>query len=107
MPELKDYASSVAVLVSSCDAFFDAWKPFAAFLGIFWRDCPFPIQLITNDLGLRSTRIAALTIGPDRGWSSNLQRALDRIPQPYVLYFQEDYFLTAPVETEQLAADFA
>ena len=27
MPELKDFASSVAIIVSSCDAFFDAWRP--------------------------------------------------------------------------------
>src|ERR1700704_4271794 len=31
MPELKDFASSVAVVVSSCDAFFDVWRPFAFF----------------------------------------------------------------------------
>jgi hypothetical protein len=107
MPELKDYASSVVVLVSSCDAFFDAWKPFSAFFNICWKDCPFPIHLITNQLAIRSSRITAQPVGPDRGWSSNLQQALERISQPYVLYFQEDYFLTAPVETEQLAADFA
>jgi hypothetical protein len=107
MPELKDYASSVALLVSSCDAFFDAWKPFAAFFEIFWKDCPFPIHLITNQLAIRSARIEAQAIGPDRGWSSNLQRALEKISQPYVLYFQEDYFLTVPVQTEHLAADFA
>lgn len=31
MPELKDFAGSVAVVVSSCDAFFDAWRPFVFF----------------------------------------------------------------------------
>lgn len=31
MPQLKDFASSTAVLVSSCDAFFDAWRPFVFF----------------------------------------------------------------------------
>ena len=107
MPQLKDYATSVAILVSSCDAFFDAWKPFAAFLEIFWKDCPLPIHLITNRLAVRSARIIAQSVGPDRGWSSNLQCALEKIPQPYVLYLQEDYFLIGPVQTEALAMDLA
>ncbi len=106
MPELRDFKSSVAVLVSSCDAFFDAWRPFHAFLQKFWNDCPLEIFLLTNELTVRSTRLRSLAVGPDRGWSSNLVWALDRIAQPYVLYLQEDYFLTRPVDGAQMAQDF-
>ena len=107
MPELKDFAGSVAVLVSSCDAFFDAWGPFVFFFRKHWGDCPFPIFLIVNRLRVRSSLVNAITVGPDRDWACNMQVALDRITQPYVLYFQEDYFLNAPVNRQQLAADFA
>ncbi len=54
MPELKDFASSVAMVVSSCDAFFDAWRPFAFFFRKHWSDCPFPVFLIVNRLRVRS-----------------------------------------------------
>ena len=107
MPELPDFKSSIAVLVSSCDRFFDAWRPFHAFLQKFWSDCPLEIFLITNELEVRSPRLRSLAIGPDRGWSSNLLVALDQITHPYLLYLQEDYFLTAPVNRAQLAQDFA
>ncbi len=107
MSELQDFKSSAAVLVSSCDAFFDAWRPFHAFLQKFWRDCPLEIFLLTNELTVSSRRIDSIAVGPDRGWSSNLLAALERITHPYVLYFQEDYFLTAPVDSAQLAQDFA
>ena len=107
MPELRDFSDSVALLVSSCDAFFDAWKPFAEFFEKFWGDCPFPCLLLSNDLTVRSCRWQSLAVGPDRGWSSNLLVALQRIPQPYVLYFQEDYFLTDFVRPHQLSEDFA
>lgn len=107
MPELNDFRSSVAVLVSSCDAFFDAWRPFESFRQKFWVDCPLPFILLTNDLEIRSARLRALAVGPDRGWSSNLLVALEEITQPYVLYLQEDYFLTAPVDEAQMARDFA
>jgi hypothetical protein len=106
MPELRDFQSSVAILISSCDAFFDAWKPFNAFLKKFWPDCPFQIFLLTNQLEVRSPQIRPIAVGPDRGWSSNLLAALPQIAHDYVLYLQEDYFLTAPVRTAQLAQDF-
>jgi len=107
MPELKDFASSVAIVVSSCDAFFDVWRPFAFFFRKHWSDCPFPVFLIMNSLRVRSSFIQPITVGPDRDWAANMQVALNQITQPYILYFQEDYFLNGPVNREQLAADFA
>ena len=107
MAELQDFKSSVAVIVSSCDAFFDAWRPFHAFLRKFWPDCPLEIFLISNELGVRSPLLRNLRVGEDRGWSSNFISALEQIAHPYLLYVQEDYFLTAPVNSAQMADDFA
>jgi hypothetical protein len=107
MNALRKFADSVTVLVSSCDAFFDAWRPFAFFFRKFWPECPFRIRLITNRLEVRSSLIRALPVGKDLGWASNTQLALERIATPYVLYLQEDYFLTAPVDSAQLARDFS
>jgi hypothetical protein len=107
MAELQDFKGSVALVVSSCDAFFDAWRPFNAFFEKFWPDCPLEIFLVTNELAIRSPRIRALAVGPDRGWSSNLLAALEQVAHPYLLYLQEDYFLTAPVHRAQMAEDFA
>ena len=107
MAVLDDFKSSVALVVSSCDAFFDAWRPFHAFLVKFWRDCPLDIFLLTNQLEVRSDQVRSISVGEDRGWSSNLRFSLERIAHPYVFYFQEDYFLTGPVDSEQLARDFA
>jgi hypothetical protein len=107
MPELKAFASSVAIVVSSCDSFFDAWRPFVFFLRKYWPDCPFPIFLIVNRLRIRSSIVQPISVGPDRGWASNMITTLASIPQPYILYFQEDYFLNGPVDNERLAQDFA
>ena len=107
MPQLKDFASSVAVVVSSCDAFFDVWRPIAVFFRRHWPDCPFPVFLIVNQLRVRSQFVQPIAVGPDRGWATNMDMALKSIPHPYILYFQEDYFLNAPVRGEQLAGDIA
>ena len=107
MPELKAFASSVAVVVSSCDAFFDAWRPFAFFFRKYWGDCPLPVFLIVNQLRVRSNIVQPLSVGPDRDWASNMMTALESISQPYILYFQEDYFLNGCVNNDLLAEDFA
>ena len=107
MPELNDFASSIAIVVSSCDAFFDAWRPFVYFFRKHWNDCPFPVFLITNRLQVRSRVLQPIIVGPDQGWASNIQIALNQISQPYILYVQEDYFLNGPVNRQQLAGDIA
>jgi len=107
MPELKAFASSVAVVVSSCDTFFDTWRPFVFFFRKHWADCPFPVYLIINRLKVRSAIIQPIAVGPDRGWASNMITALESIPQPYLLYFQDDYFLNGRVNNSLLAQDFA
>jgi len=107
MPELNAFASSVAVVVSSCDAFFDAWRPFVFFFRKYWGDCPFPVFLIVNQLEVRSRVVQPIPVGPDRGWASNMMTALESIPQPYLIYFQEDYFLNGPVNNGLLAQDLA
>src|SRR6476469_3123879 len=107
MSELKAFASSVAVVVSSCDAFFDAWRPFVFFFRKYWSDCPFPVYLINNRLLVRSQTVQPISVGPDKNWASNMAVALNSIGHPYILYFQEDYFLNGPVRSDQLAEDFA
>ena len=107
MPELNAFASSVAVVVSSCDAFFDAWRPFVFFFRKHWGDCPFPVFLIVNQLQVRSHIVQPISVGPDRDWASNMMTALESIPQPYLLYFQEDYFLNGRVNNALLAQDIA
>lgn len=107
MKKLEEFAGSVAVVVSSCDAFFDCWQPFAAFFRKFWPSCPFPVHLIVNKLPIRSSFVHAIAVGEDRDWASNMKTALGHIDVERVLYFQEDYFLTAAVDEERLARDFA
>jgi len=107
MPELKAFASSVAVVVSSCDAFFDTWRPFFFFFRRHWSDCPLPVFLIVNQLRVRSENVRPISVGTDRNWASNMAIALTSITQPYILYFQDDYFLNGKVNNELLAQDFA
>ena len=98
-------APKVAVLVSSCDRFFDAWKPFAAFWQKHWPTdrLQWPVYLIVNRLEVRSGWLTPLAVGTDRGWADNLRRVLERIDADFLLYLQEDYFLTDAPDVARLS----
>ena len=106
MSRLAQFNDCISIVVSSCDSFFDAWRPFAFFFRKFWPDCPFTVRLVVNHLELRSEFIHAIRVGDDKGWATNMHAALQQVTTPYVLYFQEDYFLTSAPDEEQLARDF-
>ena len=97
--------ADVAVLVSSCDRFFDAWKPFAAFWRKHWPGdrLPWPVFLIVNRLQVKSEWLTPLTVGSDSGWSDNLRLVLGRLDADYLLYLQEDYFLISVPEVDRLS----
>ena len=107
MKQLKDLADSIAIVVSSCDPFFDAWRPFAQFFRKFWGDCPFPVFLVLNELDARSSWIRPIRVGPDRTWGRTLIKALRQIPQSHIIYLQEDYFLLSRVDEKLMAEDLA
>ena len=107
MSDLKAFAPSVAIVVSSCDPFFDSWRPFSFFFRKFWPGCPFATYLITNELRVRSSHLQPISVGPDLRWGWKLMTALRQVPHAYVIYMQEDYFLRAPVLEQQVADDLA
>lgn len=104
--DLTAFQDTVTIVVSTCDAFFDVWRPFAFFLRQRWADCPLRIFMIVNELRISSRMITPLPVGADRGWATNLRVALEQITTPYVLYVQEDYFFTDPIDSSGLARDF-
>ena len=94
-------ALDVPVLVVSCDAYSDLWRPFFALFQQRWPDCPFPVYLGTNEQTFDHPRVTVLHSGPDRGWSLNLRHMLDDLGTDYVILFLEDFFLLRPVETDR------
>lgn len=94
------YDNSVAIVVSTFDAYHPCWDPFCHGISKYWPDCPFQIYFITNYLTAPCGH--EIKIGPDQGWSMNLQILLSRIPEEYILYMQEDYWLDQLVDTGEI-----
>lgn len=43
-----------------------------------------------------------IQVGEDKGWASNMRHALDCLNADYLIYLQEDYFLTETVNTDRI-----
>ena len=102
---------SIVILVSSCDKFADCWEPFLFSFNKCWPDCPFPKYLISNHKGWEGDRqgFKNIKVGEDKGWSTNMKTAIDLedISSEFILYLQEDYWLTTPIHTDFILSQIA
>lgn len=87
----------ISIVVSSCDAFQDCWEPFVHSLKHVWPQSKIKTYLISNTKEIKDERVSFIKVGKDLGWASNLKKALLQIDSEYILYLQEDYFLTVPI----------
>ena len=92
--------NTVSVLVVSCDAYADAWRPFFQNFYEYWPDCPYPIYLQTNHLRPVFPAVNVVAVGKDCDWSSNLKVAVSQIKTEKILILLEDFWLWQPVKTE-------
>ncbi len=92
----------VTVLISSFDGYSDCWGPVCHGFAKYWPDCPYPIFLMTNTRDHPHERVQVMKVGGGRDWSGRMITALERIQTPYVMYFQEDYWIRKPVDTARM-----
>lgn len=88
-----------SIVVSSCDRFKDCWKPFIFAFEQAWPGCPYEKYFISNHEGLEDSRFCFLRVGEDRKWGDNLVKGLEYLQSKYILYMQEDYWLSVPVRS--------
>jgi hypothetical protein len=94
--------NNCTIIISSCDAYSDAWAPFFTLFFRYWPDCPFRIILISNGLEYNDPRVETYKIIKDLGWSGNLIETAKNITDDYIIFFQEDYFLKNKVNNEEI-----
>lgn len=99
----EDISKAIAVVVSSCDSYFELWAPFEHLFWRFWPDCPHQVYLVSNERGYTSPRFRNLRVGEDVSWSDNLMSAVNQLHTPYILLLLDDLFLSAVVDQSALS----
>jgi len=95
-------AEPIPILVASCDAYADLWRPFFTIFFREWADCPFPVYLGANHLRYDDARVTVVNIGDDRSWTSGVVSMLKTIGSEHVIMFLEDFFLEDRVDTGRI-----
>jgi hypothetical protein len=103
---MDQYAGELSVAVMSCDGYSDLWRHFFHFFEKYWPDCPFRVFLCTNHRHFDHARVQAIRTGDDLSWGHTIKQFMLQVPTPYVLIFQEDFFLTKTVRTEEVLSYF-
>lgn len=93
---------SLAIVVASCDKYSDLWESLFGEFFRHWPDCPYPVYLVANHERYPDTRVTTLLAGDDIDWSSTISAALDQIGHSHVLFWIDDAFLAAKVNTAEI-----
>lgn len=94
--------TKTAIVISSCDAFEDCWQPLLSSLEQYWSDCPWDIYMISNYKEITDPKVNFIKVGKDLNWASNLKKAISTIEVDWIIYLQEDFWLTNKVDSELL-----
>jgi hypothetical protein len=104
--KIVNQSNDYSILVNSSDGFEDCWNPFFVLFSKYWPNCNVPIFLNTeqkrweySQLNIHCTVVQGESL-QRLSWSECLSSALEQIKTPFVLYFQEDYFLNKPVRED-------
>jgi hypothetical protein len=106
----RSVAPVFSVLVNSSDGFEDCWAPFFKLFTLQWPHFTEPVLLNTEtkDWSYPGVAVTCTKVQPPGSrkltWSECLIAALDQVKTSLVLYLQEDYFLSAPVDVPVVEA---
>jgi len=92
----------VTVLISSFDGYSDAWPGVCHGFEKYWPDCPYPVYLLTNKGSIQSPGIQMMPVEGGSDWSTRLKNAVRNCTSPFIMYFQEDYWITHPVDSAKM-----
>lgn len=91
-----------AVVISSCDLYSDCWLPMIFSIKKFWKDCPYPIYIISNFDSLDVEGVTFIKVGHHKGFGSNMKNALHLIDVENIILFLEDFFISDEVDSEMI-----
>jgi hypothetical protein len=94
----------IALLILSCDKYYELWDPVFKSIDEFWKDCKYDKFLLTNFKDYNYKNVNVIKVGEDISWSNNLAIALSEIRKTYshVLISLDDLFLNKKVDNQLL-----
>lgn len=102
---LDSVSRECAVVISTCDKYWDILDPFFTLFNKFWSDNPYPVFLNSETLDYSKDNVRVTTLkarAADLSWTRRLKEALERIDAEYILFMLDDFFLYDYVDTTRI-----
>ncbi|MBE6795492.1 MAG: hypothetical protein E7533_02780 [Ruminococcaceae bacterium] len=99
-----DFKKDVALVVSSCDKYEDAWYPYFELVKKYWPERPEKIFLITETKGYShpGLNVISCKFGKEVTWSERLYKTLEKAGTKYIVFSLEDFFLLDYVKQDRI-----
>ena len=92
----------IAMVLMTCDSYFDVAQHFFPILKMFWKDFDLKCFVVNDQLnayyGYEKETI--INCGENKPWTERLQKALEIVQEEYILFMMEDYFLGKEIEND-------
>jgi hypothetical protein len=94
----------IALIVHTCDRYQLLYTGFAYFFKKYWPygDVQLNYYFLTEEVSYKSDVFINIKTGKGE-WSDRLLKGLQQIPEDYVIYFQEDMWLSKPLDGDALS----
>lgn len=102
MKNKDKFKNNCSLIVSSCDAYQDLWRPFVNTFEKYWPDCNLKRYFITENKDLFCKEFHTIKCGLNKNWSDRLLFALKYIDSEYIILFLEDFFLKSKIENSKV-----
>jgi hypothetical protein len=95
---MRNSKTKFAFVFHSCDAYEVLYKGCIYYFNKYWSsEIPVTKYFITEEKDVHFAGFKNIKSGTG-AWTSRLHHAVSQIDEPYIIYFQEDYWLTQKVE---------
>lgn len=88
------------------DGYYDMWEDFLELFYSNWRDCPYPLYIVNNEVDLHFKKQYPVTVihaGSDAEYSRKVQEAVKQINADYYLLLLEDFFVGKKLQSNALS----
>lgn len=97
---MKDKKNDIALLVHACDRYELLFQGFHHFFVKYWDfNVPCSYYFATDEKEISLDKFINIRSGKGE-WSDRLRMLLEKIPEKYIIYFQEDMWLDKAVDAE-------
>ena len=95
--------NDLTLLIIGYDGYSDLWNDCISLLKRFWKDCPYKIVFVNNELDIKWDGVVTINAGKDAEWSMKVQKGLDYCESEYVCLLLEDFLVGKTVKTSDVS----